>query len=345
MDNLEEGELPSSPEESEVDDTPYNPLPRPENLHTNRNAKTTKDDHENNSAMADDADEEEGDFGILNKESSDSDSDLEGNFGPKRRFEPPPTSKKSSSGGGMDVDNKDGGGAIFRQLARKFQDNRKAESKRNNVWGSILQEDTLTSEMTGIGVGRSIKDVGADRGAESYDYFLAMESSASSSSHNKPKKEQYNASEMAERDELNTELDEYWNNSSRKTQAIQAGKKRSVKDRLGQKNRESPEGDNSWENMSIPPPGVPRTIPDINQSVLESLKEVMDDDSSLEDNKSTLLGDELASKLSEPKTELMIGVIDMVGVEVGLELFKQTQDIGKYLECPINIEIMSNCLV
>ena len=322
MDNLEDGELPSSPEEPEVDDTPYNPLPRPENLHPNRNAKTTKDDHENNSAMADDAEEEE--FGQL-VSSSDSDSDLEGNFGPKRRFEP--TSKQSS--GGMDVDNKDGGGAIFRQLARKFQDNRKAESKRNNVWGSILQEDTLTSEMTGIGVGRTIKDVGADRGAESYDYFLAMESSApSSSSHNKPKKEQYNASEMAERDELNTELDEYWN-SSRKTEAIQAGKKRSVKDRLGQKNRESPEGDNSWENMSIPPPGVPRTIPDINQSVLESLKEVMDDDSSLEDNKSTLLGDELASKLSEPKTELMIGVIDMVGVEVGLELFKQTQDIGK----------------
>merc|ERR1712223_1009442 len=58
-----------------------------------------------------------------------------------------------------------------------------------------------------------------------------------------------------------------------------------------------------FKNMSIPPPGVPRTIPDINQSVLESLKEVMDDDSSLEDNKSTLLGDELASKLSEPKTE------------------------------------------
>ena len=319
MDNLEEGELPSSPEEPEVDDTPYNPLPRPENLHPNRNAKTTKDDHEN-SAMAD---AEEDEFGHLNEESSDSDSDLEGNFGPKRRFDP--TSKKSS---GMDVDNKDGGGAIFRQLARKFQDNRKAESKRNNVWGSILQEDTLTSEMTGIGVGRSIKDVGADRGAESYDYFLAMESSASSS-HNKPKKEQFNASEMAERDELNTELDEYWKNS-RKTQAIQAGKKRSVKDRLGQRNRESPEGDNSWENMSIPPPGVPRTIPDINQSVLESLKEVMDDDSSLEDNKSTLLGDELASKLSEPKTELMIGVIEMVGVEVGLELFKQTQDIGEY---------------
>ena len=202
MDNLEDGELPSSPEEPEVDDTPYNPLPRPENLHPNRNARTSKDDHENNSAMADDAEEEE--FGQL-VSSSDSDSDLEGNFGPKRRFEP--TSKQSS--GGMDVDNKDGGGAIFRQLARKFQDNRKAESKRNNVWGSILQEDTLTSEMTGIGVGRSIKDVGADRGAESYDYFLAMESSASSS-HNKPKKEQFNASEMAERDELNTELDQYW---------------------------------------------------------------------------------------------------------------------------------------
>ena len=117
---------------------------------------------------------------------------------------------------------------------------------------------------------------------------------------------------------MDSELQDYWN--SRRSNAIQAGKKRSIKDRLGPK-RDSPESD-SWENMSIPPPGVPRTIPDLNQNVLESLKEVMDDDSSLEDNKATLLGDELASKLSEPKTELMIGVIDMVGVEVGLELFK-----------------------
>ena len=50
----------------------------------------------------------------------------------------------------------DGGGTVFRQMAAKFQANVK-KSQRNNVWGSILQEDALTSEMTGIGVGRSLK--------------------------------------------------------------------------------------------------------------------------------------------------------------------------------------------
>ena len=44
-------------------------------------------------------------------------------------------------------------------------------------------------------------------------------------------------------------------------------------------------------------------------------------------NVENLLGDELASKLSEPKTDLMVGVIEMFGVEIGVELFRKTQDI------------------
>ena len=54
------------------------------------------------------------------------------------------------------VKNSDGGGSVFREMAAKFQANVK-KSQRNNVWGSILQEDALTSEMTGIGVGRTLK--------------------------------------------------------------------------------------------------------------------------------------------------------------------------------------------
>ena len=38
----------------------------------------------------------------------------------------------------------------------KFQANVK-KSQQNNVLGSVLQEDALTSEMTGIGVGQSLK--------------------------------------------------------------------------------------------------------------------------------------------------------------------------------------------
>ena len=37
----------------------------------------------------------------------------------------------------------------------------------NNVWGSILREDVLTSDLTSISVGRkSVKDLHSDRGAE-----------------------------------------------------------------------------------------------------------------------------------------------------------------------------------
>ncbi len=141
-------------------------------------------------------------------------------------------------------------------------------------------------------------------------------------------------------DDLDAELEGYWNdkNDRRKDQAIQAGKKRSVHDRLGSRVNSQESPTNDFETMSIPPPGMPREIPELSQTVLESLSEVMDqqsstghEDSSLSsaenDNKATILGDELASKLSEPKTELMIGVVELVGVDVCLELFNRTRDI------------------
>ena len=46
-----------------------------------------------------------------------------------------------------------------------------------------------------------------------------------------------------------------------------------------------------------------------------------------EDSKSSILGDELASKLSEPKTQLMIGVVELFGQEVSIELFEKTKGI------------------
>ncbi len=70
-------------------------------------------------------------------------------------------------------------------MAAQFQDAReraglptrgRSKAKKNNVWGSILQEESLEREMTGIGVGRrSLRDLDSDRGAETYDYVLAQE--------------------------------------------------------------------------------------------------------------------------------------------------------------------------
>ena len=48
--------------------------------------------------------------------------------------------------------------------------------KANNVWGAVLTEETLTSDLIGVGVGkRNLKELDSDRGAETYDYIMAAE--------------------------------------------------------------------------------------------------------------------------------------------------------------------------
>ena len=96
------------------------------------------------------------------------------------------------------------------------------------------------SEMTGIGVGRSLKDLVTDRGAETYDYNLPYESGPKMSA-NVSATDHHNLE--SEKEALDDELQEYWNNkrSIESRNAIQAGKKRSVKERLGPI-RASPEG-------------------------------------------------------------------------------------------------------
>ena len=131
----------------------------------------------------------------------------------------------------------------------------------------------------------------------------------------------------------------------RKEEAICAGKKRSAKERLGTKksnnlsrnklmggNRLGQDQDGSTlEDMSIPQPGMPRTIPDLSPEVIkmlltkdETLKsnddssntkgssEYMDEEDSMDNNlrdsdspsqREEFLGEELAARLCEPKTE------------------------------------------
>lgn len=70
----------------------------------------------------------------------------------------------------------------------------------------------------------------------------------------------------------------------------------------------------AYPNSSLPLlPFLRRSIPDLSEEVLNCENDVQ-------------LGKEMANKLCEPKTELMIGVLDLVGREVALELFRRTQE-------------------
>ncbi len=334
MDDIEDGELPSSPEHEQT----YTPLVRPDSISQRPlssgggcASRNSFDGSSSNRFQDDDDNEADHPLGLAGPSSGDddSDSDLESRRPSrkmKRMSDPRMDTVKSSSSVG--------GGSMFNAMAAQWQEGRAAKglptrTRKNNVWGSILQEETLTSEMTGIGVGRSMNDVESDRGAETYDYVAAAEAK---------ERERSEANNVA-RNELDNELEGYWKRTiddddddqedSRRSEAITAGRKRSVKERLGQvktSGRSSSPDEDSWDTMSIPPPGMPRNISDLNPIVVESLEQEMDDEEGEED-KAARLGDELAAKLSEPKTDLMIGVVEMVGPEVCVELFKKTQDI------------------
>merc|ERR1712029_578411 len=100
----------------------------------------------------------------------------------------------------------------FKKMAAAFQMQRDAQGlnkkkRRNNVWGSFIQEETLNTEMTGsLGVGVNLKDLNSDRGAETYDYTQTI----------KEKQEEERKRKLAEKDskgsKLDDEMDSYWNN-------------------------------------------------------------------------------------------------------------------------------------
>ena len=80
------------------------------------------------------------------------------------------------------------------------------------------------------------------------------------------------------------------------------------KSRFTDKNDGNYHDANSLEDMSIPQPGMPRTIPDLSSEVVSQLleTELMEDEQGTEFSKNIdveFLGEELAARLCEPKTE------------------------------------------
>ena len=163
---------------------------------------------------------------------------------------------------------------------------------------------------------------------QAYDYSVAAEFHAAS------RQDQEEQKKKEEEHKLDDELGDYWkkgpvhddseehslSKAGRREDAICAGKKRSTKDRLGTKkssfkhNRFTDKNDGNYqdssslEDMSIPQPGMPRTIPDLSSNVVNQLLETenMEREQGIENLQNVdveFLGEELAARLCEPKTE------------------------------------------
>lgn len=309
---MEDGEL----SDNSNDDGPlfqYNPLQRPMAPKPGSFSKTVLDDS-SDTASPD----------ISHDSGSDSDSELN-----------KPRAKQSRTGLWARRDAlvvEDGGGDTFRQMAQAFQAQRDAQGlnkkkKKNNVWGSLIQEEALNDEVAGsLGVGKSLKDLNSDRGAETYDFTqIAKERRAEERRQRQEEKKKKGS-------QLDDEMDSYWikkdddisdviepdspkddimdDTTSKEDEGDRRGTKRSVKDRLGDRKVRM----DRYKNEVLPAPGKPRQIPDVAE---DSLIEGSDDDFSKE----------IADRLQEEKPEMIVDLVRILGRRAVWEYFQKTQKI------------------
>ena len=159
--DMEDGEI-SDHSEEENPLFQYNPLQRP-----------TTGERSSYKQTAETQSESEEEPGRAEDSATDSDEEGGGSHRPKAKASRPGCWARRGA-----LVPEDGGGETFRRMAQAFQEDRRAKAgarKRNNVWGNFIQEENLTAEISGsLGVGKSLKDLNSDRGAETYDYTQIM---------------------------------------------------------------------------------------------------------------------------------------------------------------------------
>uniref|UniRef100_A0A182P4W3 Phosphorylated adapter RNA export protein n=1 Tax=Anopheles epiroticus TaxID=199890 RepID=A0A182P4W3_9DIPT len=172
-------------------------------------------------------------------------------------------------------------------------------SKKYNIWTESLQEDTLMETMRGCDVTANKL---RNRDVESYDYKLRF------------RMQNGNAFERLKRRQSNSDDSDGHAGGGKRMRTAhnsypEAGsteRRGSIKDRVGKRNNST---DSNSDDCAQ---NAPRHIPDL---------DVKDDCTEEE------FGIELAKKLEETHTELMVRVAETIGKDIPLKLFQETQKI------------------
>ncbi|KAH8297168.1 hypothetical protein KR044_005795 [Drosophila immigrans] len=173
----------------------------------------------------------------------------------------------------------------------------RARFKKYNVWTAALQEDALSENMRGCDVTRS----SSDRNVENYDFSLRYRMNGE----NTLKRRLSNSS-----DEGSSHPAHKRGRQSSRPIVESQRERNPLKGRLGQRSR-SRRG-NSSTSGSSDNSSEPRHILDLNDTVGRDACDV---------------AREMASKLYEEKDELLVRVVQVLGLDVPLELYKETQRI------------------
>lgn len=183
--------------------------------------------------------------------------------------------------------------------ASSMEPRRSVAGRVNNVWGSVLAEQTLTQELTDVGVVRKL--VSNDRSVESYDYRRAPWSHSSS------------ADGSASADDSEDEQ----NNSA------SAAVSRSTS---GNSSRSHSSDRRGRDAMAAEPPNLSATTQHI--PVKERLGKAVEIDTSVTaESPPDAVASYIAANLQEPKGSLIGRVVDVLGTEKALQLFRKTRDM------------------
>nr|XP_040232672.2 phosphorylated adapter RNA export protein isoform X1 [Anopheles coluzzii] len=178
-----------------------------------------------------------------------------------------------------------------------------ARTKKYNIWTESLQEDTLMETMRGCGVtGSDMRN----RDVESYDYKLRFRLQSG------------NAFERLKRRQSNSDDSDGYTGGGKRMrtghnsypEASGTERRGSIKDRIGKRNNST--DSNSDDCAQNAPRFDCRHIPDLEVG---------------ENCTNEKFGIELAEKLEETHTELMVRVAETLGQEIPMKLFKETQKI------------------
>lgn len=178
---------------------------------------------------------------------------------------------------------------LLRVKASSDVPEKKARFKKYDIWSSSLQEETLTENMRGIGVRHDIR---SDRNVENYDYTLKYRLNGENS--------------LKRRLSTSTSDEHSENDFHQQAKRSRAG---GVKSRLGQRSHRPSESSSDYNSNE------PRHIVDLEEPIIG--------------RPSHELASEMATKLYEEKDELLVRVVDVIGPEMAVEIFKETQRIER----------------
>ncbi|XP_013410586.1 phosphorylated adapter RNA export protein [Lingula anatina] len=281
MEDFEEGELLESDEEQN-DDLHRTDVTKPSDSIENRGAWGSRHPVPNyrstgkltlsSSEDSSDSEREEDDDELLFKRKKSRQSDKNGHgmdFQPSATFQNPLLNKSQPSWVGM----------------------MSKQKHRNNIWGSVLQEQTLSQGLGGFGVDQSKTDLKSDRSVETYDYTKAAED-------HRPIIEAGDDGTVVSNDPfdqvLQTDHSALEKNMQSRT-GIDRKRKRPIRDRLGSFSHDKHK---SRDHIKV-------TEDDPEEKVVSAI----------------------TVALNEPKKELMERVVKVVGVKKAIQLLYETEDV------------------